>query len=165
MGKVWQTGTLYKAWKFGQNMCQLRGYNSAIMVWIKSPFPLCTCSMQVGTMLQLSNPYIKYCRSFAEAKIVLQRLTDTHMYVQSTAKLYAPPHFMAGHKNILFRQNTMLDETCFSFYGIIMNTHFYTITSQMCPWKLRKSLNLKTGVIQRTKKETIKGNVNLDKLE
>ena len=39
-----------------------RGHNSAILSWIKILFPLCVCSMPVGTVLQVPNPYIKYCR-------------------------------------------------------------------------------------------------------
>ena len=60
-------------------------HNSEIMIWIKILFPLCTCSMYVWTILQVSSPSIKYCRKSCGDKNSTTkccRRTDGRVYGQ-----------------------------------------------------------------------------------
>ena len=49
-------------WYGPKYICHSMGHNSAIMIWIKILFPICTCPMHVLTVLHVSNPCMKYCR-------------------------------------------------------------------------------------------------------
>ena len=49
-------------WYGPKYVCHSRGCNSAIMIWIKILFPLCTYPMHIWTVFQVSSTCIKYFR-------------------------------------------------------------------------------------------------------
>ena len=97
-----------------------RGHNSAIMSWMKIIFLLCICSMHGRTVLQVSNPYIKYCR---------RRCRDKN----STTVWYGPKyvcHSMGCNSAIwsgtklcfLYAHVQCISELCFKFQVPASNT-------------------------------------------
>ena len=49
--------------------------------------------------LKFQVPASNTVEEVAETRTALQSVTDGPMYVWTRVKLYAPPHYVAGHKN------------------------------------------------------------------
>ena len=60
-----------KAWKDGRNMYYSGGYNPVVLRWIKITCSLCTWSMHVLTVLQVSKHSLEYCRSCGDKNTVI----------------------------------------------------------------------------------------------
>ena len=87
-------------------ICHLRVHNSAIMTWIKFLFHLWTCSMHIGTVLQVWNPCIKYKRRSFRETAAAQRITDIRTYGQEQSNI---PHSYHGDGIKSFRSRGLIE--------------------------------------------------------